>query len=132
MLISVNLQSDVPLYTQLTNQIIEGIASGRLAPGEALPSVRSLSSDLGINMHTVNKAYAALKQEGYVEIHRQKGVVVQHELPVADETYRASLAERLRPLVSEAICRRMTEAELLALCTSVFRQIHPDFPSSSD
>ena len=126
MLISVNLQSDVPLYTQLTNQIIEGIASGRLAPGESLPSVRSLSSDLGINMHTVNKAYAILKQDGFVEIHRQKGVVIQHELPVADPAYRASLEEKLRPLISESICRKLSEEELLDLCRSLFRQIQPD------
>ncbi|WP_020616564.1 GntR family transcriptional regulator [Paenibacillus daejeonensis] len=126
MLISVNLQSDVPLYTQLTNQIIEGIASGRLAPGESLPSVRSLSSDLGINMHTVNKAYAILKQDGFVEIHRQKGVVIQHDLPVADAAYRTSLEEKLRPLISESICRKLSEEELLNLCRSLFRQIQTD------
>ncbi|MFS0725912.1 GntR family transcriptional regulator [Paenibacillus sp. 1P07SE] len=123
MMIRINLESDVPLYTQLTNQIIEGIASGALAPGEPLPSVRSLSSDLGINMHTVNKAYAALKQDGYVEIHRQKGVVVQKDLPEADDAYFRALEEKLRPLISESICRKVSEDELLHLCRSIFRQI---------
>ncbi|ECV7489956.1 GntR family transcriptional regulator, partial [Salmonella enterica subsp. enterica serovar Muenchen] len=56
MIIQLDLQSDVPIYTQLVHQIIEGIASGRLQPGEPLPSVRSLASDIGVNLHTVNKA----------------------------------------------------------------------------
>ncbi|NIK76162.1 DNA-binding transcriptional regulator YhcF (GntR family) [Paenibacillus castaneae] len=123
MMIKINLQSDVPLYTQLTNQIIEGIASGALARGEALPSVRSLSSDLGINMHTVNKAYSALKQEGYVEIHRQKGVVVQNSLPEADDAYYRQLEEKVRPIISESICHNVSEDALLELCRSIFKQI---------
>lgn len=121
--IKINLESDVPLYTQLTNQIIEGIASGSLARGEPLPSVRSLSSDLGINMHTVNKAYTALKQEGYVEIHRQKGVVVQRELPVADEAFYQQLEEKMRPIISESICHNVSEEVLLDLCRSIFKKI---------
>ena len=55
-----------PLYLQIRNQIVAGIATGELEPGQALPSVRSLASDLGINLHTVNKAYAVLRDEGYV------------------------------------------------------------------
>ena len=48
-----------------------------LRPQEGLPSVRSLAGDLGINLHTVNKTYQLLKQEGFIQIHRQKGAVVQ-------------------------------------------------------
>ena len=57
-----------PLYLQIRNQIVAGIATGELEPGQALPSVRSLASDLGINLHTVNKAYAVLRDEGYVRM----------------------------------------------------------------
>ena len=60
MVITVDKLSDAPLYLQLRDAVIAGIASGELRPGDALPSVRSLAEDLGINLHTVNKAYATL------------------------------------------------------------------------
>ena len=47
-----------------------------LQPADPLPSVRSLASDLSINLHTVNKAYQALKQEGFLQVHRKKGIIV--------------------------------------------------------
>lgn len=76
MIIQLDMQSELPIYSQLVYQIIEGIASGELQPGEALPSVRNLAADIGVNLHTVNKAYTLLKQDGYILVHRQKGVVV--------------------------------------------------------
>lgn len=76
MLIEINFESDIPIYTQLRNEILRGIASGKLAEGEILPSVRQLASDIGINMHTVNKAYNILKQEGFLTIDRRKGAVI--------------------------------------------------------
>ena len=66
MLIAVDAAAAEPLYLQIRNQIVAGIATGQLEPGQSLPSVRSLASDLGINLHTVNKAYAVLRDEGYV------------------------------------------------------------------
>lgn len=76
MIIQLDMQSELPIYSQLVYQIIEGIASGELQLGEALPSVRNLAADIGVNLHTVNKAYTLLKQDGYIQVHRQKGVVV--------------------------------------------------------
>lgn len=63
MLISLQLDSEIPLYEQLRNQIVIGIATGELAAQEKLPTVRQLAEDLGINTMTVNKAYSLLKQE---------------------------------------------------------------------
>jgi len=123
MLISIDLQSDEPIYQQLFNQIVEGIASGALRPGETLPSVRSLAADLGINLHTVGKAYTHLKQEGYIQIHRQKGALVQPgPLPEADETFFGRLEKRLRPLVAEAICRGVDEGRFREVCGRLYRQ----------
>lgn len=76
MIIQLDMQSELPIYSQLVYQIIEGIAGGELQLGEALPSVRNLAADIGVNLHTVNKAYTLLKQDGYILVHRQKGVVV--------------------------------------------------------
>jgi len=123
MLIHINLQSDVPIYVQLSNQIIEGIAAGLLQPGEPLPSVRSLAADLGVNLHTVNKAYTHLKQEGYIQVHRQKGALVHPQpMPAADEEFFRKLEEQLRPLVAESICRRVDETRFIEVCKQLYKQ----------
>src|SRR5690625_3245546 len=97
--INLNFESKEPIYTQLIHQIIAGIAKEEILPGERLPSVRSLAADIGINLHTVNKAYQQLKQDGFILIHRQRGVVVNPEgIPKADETYMESLKNTLHPL----------------------------------
>ena len=70
MLIELDFNSDEALYIQLCNQIIVGIATARIREGDPLPSVRQLAESIGINMHTVNKAYTVLKQEGYVKVDR--------------------------------------------------------------
>ena len=79
MVITVDKLSDAPLYLQLRDAVIAGIASGELRPGDALPSVRSLAEDLedlSINLHTVNKAYATLRDEGYVIMLGRRGAYV--------------------------------------------------------
>ena len=76
MVIEIDFNSDEAIYVQLMNQIILGIATSRLREGDPLPSVRQLADTIGINMHTVNKAYALLRQEGFVTIDRRKGAVI--------------------------------------------------------
>ncbi|WP_138494929.1 GntR family transcriptional regulator [Paenibacillus pinistramenti] len=126
MIIQLDMQSDVPIYTQLMNQIVEGIAGGSLKPGEALPSVRSLASDIGVNLHTVNKAYTLLKQEGYIQIHRQKGVVVQPDgLPGLTPEFLAKQQEQLRPVIAESILRGMNLSDLLEQVKKLYEQISP-------
>ena len=68
MIVEIDFNSDEAIYIQLRNQIIIGIATERLREGETLPSVRQLADDIGINMHTVNKAYSVSKQEGFVKL----------------------------------------------------------------
>ncbi|MCM3126881.1 MULTISPECIES: GntR family transcriptional regulator [unclassified Paenibacillus] len=124
MIIELDMESDVPIYTQLTNQIIEGIASGKLQPGEALPSVRSMAQDIGINLHTVNKAYNLLKQDNYIHVHRQKGVVVNPEgMPKMDDEFAARQLKQLRPIIAEAILRGMTKDELEAIVNDIYKDI---------
>jgi len=76
MYIEIDFQSDEALYLQLRNQIILGIANSLLHEGDALPPVRQMAGEIGINMHTVNKAYALLRQEGIVSIDRRRGTVI--------------------------------------------------------
>lgn len=93
MFVRIDQALDVPLYQQLRNEIVRGIAQEELAPGDALPSVRNLASDLGINLHTVNKAYALLRDEGYVEMKGRKGALVAQSAAAAAGT--AAAKERL-------------------------------------
>ena len=80
MLIEIDFNSEEALYLQLCNQIILGIATSRFREGDSLPSVRQLADSIGINMHTVNKAYTVLKQEGYVKVDRRKGAIVSVDI----------------------------------------------------
>ncbi|ASK61506.1 GntR family transcriptional regulator [Virgibacillus phasianinus] len=123
MYINLDLEAEEPIYTQLKNQIIAGIAKQEIVPGEGLPSVRSLAADIGINLHTVNKAYQHLKQEGFILIHRQKGVVVNPDgIPEADEIYIGQLKHLLHPLIAESVCRDVSEKEFLELCSGLFNE----------
>ena len=76
MYLEIDFNSDEAFYVQLYHQIIIGIATSRLQEGDTLPSVRQLADEVGINMHTVNKAYSLLKQEGYIRLDRRYGAVI--------------------------------------------------------
>ena len=82
MIISINEMSEIPIYQQIRNQIVQGISDGRLSPGEQLPTVRGLAEEIGINSMTVNKAYSLLKQEGYIFADRRSGARVRKEFAV--------------------------------------------------
>lgn len=102
MVITVDKLSETPLYLQLRDSVITGIAAGELRPGDALPSVRSLAEDLGINLHTVNKAYATLRDEGYVIMLGRRGAYVA-DVPAdpAAGMGEAELMEALAKLATE-------------------------------
>lgn len=125
MLLTIAFESDTPLYQQIKNQVITGIAQGKLKPGESLPSVRQLAADIGINFHTVNKVYQQLKQENWVVIHRKSGVIINPDLNLqADEAYRESLKETLEVLFAEAHLRGMTLEESQQLIETLYRSFH--------
>ena len=115
MIIQIDTQDTLPIYTQLRDQIVLGIAAGRLEQGEALPSVRRLGADLGINFHTVGKAYTALCDEGYIIMDRRRGAVVAQR-PQSDEAFLYSLGRNITLCAAEAICHGMARAEFLAFC----------------
>ena len=99
MIIEIDFNSDEALYMQLRNQIIMGIATSQFHEGDSLPSVRQLADTIGINMHTVNKAYTVLKQEGYVKVDRRKGAVI------ALDVDRMRAVDELRKVSCLHICR---------------------------
>lgn len=125
MFIKLDLESKKPIYKQLKQQIIAGIAKKEILPGERLPSIRSLAADIGINLNTVNKTYQQLKQEGFILIHRQKGVVVNPSgIPKADEAYKEKLNDSLHPIIAESISRGMDEEEILQCCRRLLAEFN--------
>lgn len=127
MLLQIDLQAEEPIYTQIMHQIIEGIAKKELKPGDDLPSVRSLASDIGINFHTVNKAYQLLKQEGYILIHRQKGVVIHPDgVEKATGAFYGELKRKVRPLIAESISRSVSKTEWEKICATIYEEIEPE------
>ena len=92
-----NPQSGTPIYRQLLEQVRRLVASGRLAPGDALPSVRELAVEHAVNPMTISKAYALLEAEGLLERNRGKPMTV-----AAQPKSQAALRDRLRRLDHEA------------------------------
>ena len=120
MLLAINFESDIPIYVQLKNQIIQGIAMGQLKNGESLPSVRQMAGDIGINLHTVNKAYNLLKDDGFLIIDRRKGAMINISENMSNELYINNLFEELKPIIAEAYCRGITEEEIKNYCGKIY------------
>ena len=122
MLIHLDYSSDIPIYVQLRNEIVKAIGSGNLEDGESLPTVRALANDLHVNAMTVNKTYAILKQEGFIEIDRRHGAKVKRQGP-CNAMYREKLESELELLAAEANAKGMSEAEFLKMCQSFYTKI---------
>nr|BBH94966.1 GntR family transcriptional regulator [Thermogemmatispora argillosa] len=114
MLIFIEPESEKPIYQQLRDQIVEGIARGELPPGTGLPSIRQLAADFGINLHTVNKAYELLEREGFLQVRRKTGAVVQPTGRLAEDW-----EARLRTLLAEALAQGVPAEEILTRCQRV-------------
>ena len=118
MLIEIDFNSEEALYVQLQNQIIMGIAMDLIKEGDALPSVRQLADTVGINMHTVNKAYTVLKQEGFIRLDRRKGAVIALDVDKAEALLK--MRENLRILLAKGCCKNVTRGEVHALVDDIF------------
>ncbi len=118
MLIQIDFNSDEAIYVQLCNQIIMGIATSQFREGEQLPSVRQLADTIGINMHTVNKAYAILQQEGFVKIDRRRGAVIAIDLNKLAALQEAH--DMLSVVLARAMCKGVTKNEIHELIDEIY------------
>ena len=121
MLVRIDLSSEEPIYLQIRSQIVQAVASGDLCAGDALPSVRSLAGDLGVNMHTVNKAYAVLRDEGYVIMRGRSGACIadaaQALSPARAQEARERIAGDLMQLALEFKARGGSRDGFVTLAT---------------
>ena len=118
MVLEIDFNSDEALYIQLRNQIIVGIATERIREGDSLPSVRQLAEHSGINMHTVNKAYSVLKQEGLVKLDRRRGAVIC--LDVDKMRAVEEMKRDLGVVLARGCCKRISRSEVHELVDSIF------------
>lgn len=120
MVIEIDFNSDEALYLQLCNQIIMGIATSQFREGDSLPSVRQLAELVGINMHTVNKAYTVLRQEGFVKVDRRRGAVIAidvDKLRTVEE-----LKKELRVILAKGSCKDITREEMHELIDEIYEE----------
>ena len=110
MVIEIDFNSDEAIYVQLMNQIIMGIATSRLQEGDPLPSVRQLADTVGINMHTVNKAYSLLRQEGFVTIDRRRGAIIAVDVDKIKAL--EEMKENLLVALAKGCCRNVSRSEV--------------------
>ncbi len=120
MLLQLDFASDTPIYMQLRNQILLGIADGRLPPGEKLPTVRALADEVGVNMMTVSKAYQLLKQEGYIAGDRRSGAVIIGKS--SSNMLTEKLKAQLKLIVSEAKLGGISLKSLIALVEHLYEE----------
>lgn len=121
MLIQLNFQSETPVYLQLRNQIVLGIANGDLKNNEKLPTVRQMAIEAGVNHMTVNKTYQMLKEEGFIELEGRKGSIVKIKDSCSKE-YEQKVREQIKLLSAEAKIQGMKKKDFMALCESLFIQ----------
>ncbi len=118
MIIQIDFNSDEAIYVQLCNQIILGIATSQFREGEQLPSVRQLADTIGINMHTVNKAYSILQQEGFVKIDRRRGAIIAIDLNKLEALQEAH--DMLSVVLARALCKGVSKDEIHELVDKIY------------
>lgn len=112
MFLEIDLSSEIPIYVQLMYQIKKGIINEELLPEENLPSVRVLAGDLGVNMHTVNKAYNLLTEEGILTKNKRGYSLQSLDLRIQTEESKKRMKERLKELMIDAFVYDISEGDM--------------------
>lgn len=115
MLLSVDLRSSQPLHDQLAGQLRQAIAGGDPGPGDKLPPARQLAESLGVNVHTLLRAFRTLQEEGLLEVRRGRGTLVTDHAP--DRVDVVSIAKKFvvearRQGLADSGIRQLLEAQL--------------------
>ena len=120
MIIKIDFNSDEAIYMQITNQIIMGIAKRHICDGDQLPSIRKMSYQIGINMHTVNKAYTVLRQAGYVKLDRRRGAIVSVDVDKIEAI--EEVRRELSVTLAKAGCMHISKEEIHELVDEIYNK----------
>ena len=116
----IDFNSEEAIYIQLRNQIILAIATASIREGDNLPSVREMADNIGINMHTVNKAYTILKQEGYIKLDRRKGAFISIDYDKIQSI--DQMTAQMRVVLAEAVCKDISAREIQSVMEQIYRE----------
>ena len=118
MILEIDFNSDEAIYIQLCNQIIMGIATSVIHEGDSLPSGRQLADTVGVNMHTVNKAYNVLKREGYISLDKRRGAVIALDVDKLEQL--EEMRRQLRIVLARGCCKNISRSEVHELVDEIF------------
>ena len=121
MFIEIDFNSEEAIYIQLRNQIIVAIATSQLKEGESLPSVRNMAEDIGVNMHTVNKAYSSLRQDGFLKVDRRKGAIVAVDIDKIHSLNK--MRGIMKPLIASGIVKGINRDEAKSLVDEIYDEM---------
>lgn len=129
-MITISLNSPIPLHDQLVQEIRRLLADGTLKVGDELPPVRQLANDLGINLNTVARAYRELTERGLLATSRGRGTIV---LSTVEETTEKPAEERKR--IEATLGSALADAKIAGLSRKevellIYRQLNKLWPSS--
>lgn len=120
MVIEIDFESREALYRQVHNQVIMGIATMQFREGDTLPSVRQLADTIGINMHTVNKAYSMLQEEGYIRVDGRKGAVIAVSADHMAEL--EHMKKELAMVLAKCCCKNISREEVHGLIEEIYEE----------
>lgn len=120
---SLDFDAKEPLYLQIRNAIIVGVANGELKPGEEIPSVRGLARDIGINHMTVAKAYQLLKKEGVIQTDPRRKTYIAESVSKEDRSFQDQYYEQLELALSEGYAKGLSKKELFAFVEKILNNL---------
>lgn len=114
MFLEIDFKSDLPIYEQIRRGIIIGLAKGHINPGDKLPSVRDMAENIGINLHTVNKAYKLLEADGVLTMDRRYGSLISENLNPMTAYDEGKIESELDLLIAIAKLKGLSKEDFIA------------------
>ena len=120
----IDVESQVPVYRQIVNQVRALLVAGAVRPGEKLPPVRQLAVELCVHHNTVAEAYRTLAGEGWLELRRGRGAtVLTRPAPRVDPGSRGRFVRRLDELCAEASARGLPGRDIAGALRAAAEQV---------
>lgn len=123
MILRIDMTSDIPIYQQIRNQIVFGVAKGDIKSGDSLPTVRQLAKDIGVNPMTVNKAYGLLREEGIIVIDRRHGAQISNR-GMSGHAFDQNFEHGMELLVSESRMKGAAKQDLKKYISDLIDRVY--------
>lgn len=120
MFLEIDFASEKPIYEQIRRGIIKSLSQNDLQYGETLPSVRQLASDIGVNLHTVNKAYKMLEEDGIIVMDRRFGSKIVDKTKDISEIQKRKVKEELDFIIALAKVKNIQKSDLDRLIGNIW------------